>query len=370
MTDALLHAYTPLIVWIGIGAVLFRFLPQSFPKLLGRGLYWVGVPIQIFMLSRQTDFSATVGLAPIVTLIALGIGFSLAGLYLYFANSRIAHASKNHLQAESLQPPALESGLSDRFYQGSFLLASTLGNTGFIGLSIVPSLIDSASLGWAVFYSITHNVIGSYGLGVLVASYFGRSAEQQVGWKQLRDVVTAPSIWVCAAGSLTQSIPLPAVLEIGLRSALWLVIPSALLLMGIRLGQLFANSLTSSTAPEVLPLSNSSLSDPNRKITGHVSSSNSIWQNLKTALVPACIKMLLVPGLIGIGITLLNRSSWVEISNDARLAIVLMAGMPSAFANLILAEEYGLNRSLIISSIVLTVLGLLVTIPLWLVLFQ
>ena len=46
-----------------------------------------------------------------------------------------------------------------------------------------------------------------------------------------------------------------------------------------------------------------------------------------------------------------------------------MAGMPTAFAGLILAEEYELDRELIASSIVLTTGTLLLTIPLWLVLF-
>lgn len=366
MTDALLHAYTPLILWIGIGLILFRFLPQSLPQVLGRGLYWVGVPIQIFTLSRQTDFSAAVGLAPVATGVALGTGFGLAGLYLWWANSRFVRASTVSIQQEDLQPSDLGSSLTERSYQGSFLLASTLGNTGFVGLSIVPSLIDPASLGWAVFYTITHNVVGSYGVGVLAASYFGRSVGQQVGWKQLRDVVSAPALWAFAAGYLTQSISLPATVEAGLRSALWLVIPCALLLMGIRLGQLFTNSLNPSSTSSEAPTSLSpSLAQFDNKLM-----LKAFWQNLKAALIPTCIRILFVPGLIGLGITLLNGLSQIEISGDARLAMVLMSGMPSAFANLILSEEYGLNRNLMVSSIVLTTVGLLLTIPLWLYLFQ
>jgi len=47
----------------------------------------------------------------------------------------------------------------------------------------------------------------------------------------------------------------------------------------------------------------------------------------------------------------------------------LMSGMPSAFAGLILAEEYELDRDLIASSIALSTGALLMTIPLWLGLF-
>ena len=43
--------------------------------------------------------------------------------------------------------------------------------------------------------------------------------------------------------------------------------------------------------------------------------------------------------------------------------------MPTAFAGLILAEEYDLDRELIAGSIVLTTAMLLLAIPLWLLIF-
>jgi malate permease and related proteins len=48
---------------------------------------------------------------------------------------------------------------------------------------------------------------------------------------------------------------------------------------------------------------------------------------------------------------------------------VLMSGMPSAFAGLIIAEEYDLDRELIACSIALSTVALLVTVPLWIGLF-
>lgn len=70
-------------------------------------------------------------------------------------------------------------------HQGSFILAAVLGNTGFVGLAIAPSLISDDYLNWAVFYSITHNLVDPYGLGVLIASYFGRAARKNHWWTQL-----------------------------------------------------------------------------------------------------------------------------------------------------------------------------------------
>ena len=63
MTETLFHAYLPLIVWTSLGLLLFRFLPESLPRLLGRGLYWVGIPLEILALARKTNFSEPAGLA-------------------------------------------------------------------------------------------------------------------------------------------------------------------------------------------------------------------------------------------------------------------------------------------------------------------
>ena len=44
MADTLFDAYLPLVLWTGLGLIAFRFVPQAFPRFLGRALYWVGVP--------------------------------------------------------------------------------------------------------------------------------------------------------------------------------------------------------------------------------------------------------------------------------------------------------------------------------------
>ena len=85
--------------------------------------------------------------------------------------------------------------------------------------------------------------------------------------------------------------------------------------------------------------------------------------SLKVATVPVFLKILVLPMLVGIGTTLLG------LSGDVRLSLVLMAAMPSAFASLILAEEYNLDRDLAASCIALSTVGLLLSIPMWLLLF-
>ncbi|MBD3883054.1 AEC family transporter [Phormidium tenue FACHB-886] len=338
MADSLVQAYFPLFLWTGLGFLLLRFLPESLPRLLGRGLYWVGVPLEILALARQTHFSAQVGLAPAVVIAALVVGLLLAWLGL----QAVRYASSEPSAAEPASPPdavenAIETALGltaetadlweSRARRGSFILAAIIGNTGFVGLAIAPTFVDQAYASWLVFYSVAHNVVGTYGVGVFLASFYGRSLQKHHWWKQVRDVLTVPSLWAFVVGSTTQPIALPALAESGLQASVGVVIPAALLLMGMRISQLHG------------------------------------WKSLRLAIIPAVLKVVVLPGLVGLLVTALG------VMDAARLALVLMAGMPSAFAGLILAEEYELDRELIASSIVLSTGLLLVMIPIWLAVF-
>ncbi|HEY9642000.1 MAG TPA: AEC family transporter [Coleofasciculaceae cyanobacterium] len=326
MTDSLLQAYLPLLVWTGLGLFLVRFLPESLPRLLGRGLYWVGVPLEILALARQTQFSAQVGLAPVLTIATLIGGLGLAWLSLQAVRQQSALPSE---AAEDLEKPGLTAvdPWQDRSRRGSFILSSIMGNTGFVGLAIAPAFVDPAHTSWLVLYSVTQNVVGTYGMGVFLASYYGRSLQTRHWIVQMKDVLTVPSLWAFAIGSATRAVVLPEAIDWGLQASVWVVIPAALLLMGMRVSQLRG------------------------------------WDSLKLAIFPTLTKVLVLPLLVAL------LSTAIGLTGDDRLALVLMAGMPSAFAGLILAEEYELDRELIASSIVLTTAMLLPTIPLWLALF-
>jgi malate permease and related proteins len=307
MVDRLVQAYTPLICWTGLGILSVRFLPSAFPHWLGRGLYWVGVPIEIFALARQTTFDERAQLAPTITICSLLLGLSLGWISLQIWQ---------RLQPKSLPAPGLK---------GSLLLCSMLGNTGFVGLAIVPFFVSATDLSWAVLYSVTQNVFGTYGLGVLVSSYYGRQGTAtNRWWTQLKDLLSVPSLWGFGLGSLTRSIPFPELVESSLHASIWVVIPGAFVLMGIRLSQ----------------------------IKG--------WQSLQLALLPAILKTIVMPTVVAIVITMMG------MTGDPRLGLVLMSGMPCAFAGLILSEEYNLDRNLIASSIIVSTLIFLMMIPVWL----
>jgi hypothetical protein len=88
------------------------------------------------------------------------------------------------------------------------------------------------------------------------------------------------------------------------------------------------------------------------------------WNRLKQASVSLFIKMLFVPLVLGIGLFELG------ITGAPQLVIVLQAAMPPAFATLVLAEVYELDRELTVTALAVGSTGLLLTLPIWLLLFS
>ena len=306
MLETLTEIYLPLIGWTLAGLLLLRSVPASIPKLMGRSLYWVGVPLQVLAFMQRSDLTKAVGLVPGVVSATLLGGLGLAWLFCW----RLP-----------------------RDQRGGFLLSATMGNTGFVGLAIAPYLLTDEYLGWAVLFSIANNVLGSYGLGVAIASFYG-AHDKQVSWlTHIKSVLTTPVLWAFSFGLWLQfqqielAPDLAQPLSDGLQIAAKGVAPVALLLVGIRLKQAYCRSA------------------------------------LITALPAVLIKLILMPLAVGLAMTVLN------IPEIPRLAIVLQAGMPTGLACIIVAEEYNVSEDSIVMSIALSSVGVLATIPLWLWLF-
>ena len=360
MGETLLQAYIPLLFWVTMGAVLLRITPAQFPRLLGRSLFWVGVPLEVFVLARHGDFSGSVAIASLSLIAVVTINLVLGGFAwkilqipresdgltrndspnpelettdkttdktTHESISFFADDSESVLAESTLAESTLETISATRRRQGSFILAGLLGNTGFVGFALLPLLVPEEHLGAAICYQVANNVLVTSGIGVLLASHFGRPSDLGFGWRQVRDILAVPSLWAFALGAATQTIVLPETIEIGLDRMIWLVIAAALILMGMRLGQ----------------------------VEG--------WESLKESIVPSLLKILVMPAIAGLGLTAIGVTGYL------RLVLVLMAGMPTAFAGLILVEEYEIDAPLMASSILVSTVGLLVTLPIWLGLF-
>ena len=321
MIETLFHAYTPLFIWVGLGLVLSRVTVDNFLKWLGQGLYWVGVPLQLLVLARHTNTSAG-GFIPGTAIAILLLSLVLALLAWWGWQWYITTQRAVNLETVDVPESLIKASL------GSFILATILGNTGFVGLTLIQVLTSSENTGSAVLFSVTNNVVGTYGMAILIASYFGQRKTENYWWIQVRDIVTVPSLWTFFIGLNTQFIELPAAVESALDQAVWVVIALALLLVGLRLGKMRS------------------------------------WGSLAIAAIASAIKVFILPMIVGLGAT------YIGVIGEQRLVLVLMSGTPTGLSVLILAEVYDLDRDLLSSSIALTFVGLFLALPLWLVLFS
>ena len=332
------------VLWAVFGTIIYReqIVNKNLPRFLGRGLYWLGVPLQIFFLARRSNFEGIIWLPPLMTVLVLLMGLTLTILlvrilkrFVFAVVTRLTPQNQLEglLLSVSLSTPLATRKLIDKVTPkdnhsvGSFVLASILGNTGFIGLALIPSFVDSNYWSWIVLYGVAHNVLGSYGLGVLIADYFGRYEGRGSIRHQLQKVLLLPSLWAFAYGYFSNDIALPGPLESIVSQGVLFVVPGAFILVGMQLSKLQQ------------------------------------WQNLSVGLIPAILKMLIIPGLAGLLFTCLG------MEGDARLVLVLMSGMPTAFASVILAEEYNLDRQTAASSILLSTIALPIVIFIWLAIF-
>jgi predicted permease len=317
---SLTRLYIPLIFCVGLGVGLGYALPPQVPEFLGKALFWFGVPFSIFVFLRQTDLSDSIWLAPIVAWVAMLLGVALAWMWIRW---RIWQG-RSPTSSELPSIPDAVQGWS-KPSQGSFLLTSMLGNTGYLGYPVALALVGPQYFAWAVFYDTIGSTLGAYGLGVMLAAYFG------MGKPNLGRVVGAiaknPALLGFGLGIWAQSWEFPTLVETTLKSAGWLMITLALMLLGMRLGQLRG------------------------------------WHRIPTVTVSLLIKMLIVPLVIGVGLFALGLDA------PAQLILVLQAAMPPAFATLIISEAFDLDRKLTVTSLAMGSGGLLLTIPLWLLLF-
>lgn len=303
LASQLFALYLKLIVGVSLGWFLGRQLPNSIPTYLGQVLFWFGVPLGIIAFLRWADLSSSIWLAPIFAWIALLLGAALAWLLL----------RRNNFS--SLSKPA----------KGSFLLASMVGNTGYLGFPVSLAIVGEKYFSWALFYDLLGSTLGAYGLGVILAAYFGNRAPNF--WQLIAAVVKNPALWSLFLGLWLRNYPLPNLAEASLKAIGWTVISSALVLIGMRLSQI--NS----------------------------------WQKLPVASVSLGIKMLLVPFILGFAL------SKIGITGSPQMALVLQMGMPPAFATLVIAEAYNLDRDLAVTTLALGSIGLFFTLPIWLYLF-
>ena len=205
------------------------------------------------------------------------------------------------------------------------LIIFGVGEERFQTLNPAPNSPEHTS---ALFYDLLGTTMGINILGVAIASHCGKSDRPQSWLSPVRAIFLNPALWAFGVGFVSRSLPLsPQIAEL-LTTGAWTVITLALITIGMQLSKL--NSL----------------------------------HNFKPVLASLAIKMLLVPLVIGTGLTFLG------IAGAPRLVLVLQMAMPPAFGTTLLAEAFNLDRELAVTAIGIGCVSLLFTIPLWMRVFD
>ena len=209
--------------------------------------------------------------------------------------------------------------------RASFWLGSMFGNTGYLGFPIALALVGQSQFAWALFFDVAGTTLGAYGVGSALAARLGGQSSD--GWGMVRAGLINPTVWGVIGGLLSRSVALPGVVDRALMAIAWGVVALALVLIGMRLSRLRLGAAT------------------------------------RPALALLAIKMAIVPLVSGLA---LRSLGW---DGPVLLVLVLQMAMPPAFACLVIAEAYDLDRDLAVSSVALGTVALPFTLPLWLWLF-
>jgi len=312
----LLKLYIPLVGWVGLGLILGYRLPKTLPLYLGKFLFWVGVPFSITVFLRQADLSGHVWVAPAVAWTAIALGAGLSWIWI----------KGNSLDQGLTLQKRQKLSVWSKPTQGSFLLAAMVGNTGYLGYPVILALVGTKYFAWAIFYDTLGSTLGAYGLGAMLAARFGMS--NQSHHLLLLAVLKNPALWSFWIGLGLRSVSLSHNIEQILHIGAWAVVALSLLLLGMRLSQITS------------------------------------WRSVNRASVSLSIKMLIVPIMVGIGLP------WFGVTGWPHLVLVLQSAMPPAFATLVLAEAYELDRELTVTALAMGSIAILLLLPVWLWLFS
>ncbi|MCG6136341.1 MAG: AEC family transporter [Nostoc sp. LLA-1] len=302
----LLELYVKLVGLVLVGFILGRKLSNTVPNRVGQMLFWVGVPISIVAFLRGADLSGQIWIAPAIAYIAIFLGACLAWV---------------GIQGQAY----FTNTISQKPTQGSLILGAMVGNTGYLGFPITLATVGQEYFAWALFYDLLGSLFGAYGLGVALASHYGGSTSNY--WHITKSILINPALWSFGVGLLFREIQLPDFVEFSLEKLGWSVVALSLILIGMRLSRL--NS----------------------------------WHRLPQAGISLVIKMLLVPLVVGSTLPLFG------VTGEPAQVIVLQMAMPPAFATLVIAETFNLDRDLAVTSLAVGSMVLLVTLPVWLWIF-
>jgi predicted permease len=296
---ALAGAIAPVLLLVGIGMALRHFgvLQRGDSKVLNGVIVYVALPALIFTSVAAAPLSVELvraaGIAWVVSLVGLSVAWELA------------HVLR----------------LSPRT-AGGFVLAATLGNTGYLGYPIVQALLGPGALPAAVFYDVFGTVAVLFTLGIAVAARYG---EHEGRINVIKELFTFPAMIALLAALAFRLLPLPAAVSGTVMDWTAIAAKMAVPLIMVSLGVSLDLSALRGT--------------------------------LKSLAALAGVKLLLLPA-IAVAVAVMTRDT------AGIRVLALQAGMPSMMLALVVGERFKLDTAFIAGAILVTTVCCLVTIPL------
>lgn len=203
---------------------------------------------------------------------------------------------------------------------GGFILAASLGNTGYIGYPVSQAILGDEGLVRAIFYDSFGTVGALLVVGLLIAQRYGDRVGPRIN--VLHEIARFPAVLALLAALALRPLPVPEVVSSGLDALASLVVPLIMLSVGLSL--------------EVRRLGD---------------------RPLALGMLGA-VRLLLAPlAALAIGGFVLDDPAAVRL-------VALEAGMPAMMLSIVIGARFGLDTEFLAAAVVLTTMASVATIPL------
>ena len=252
---------------------------------------WVLLPIVSFFNLAALELTAEVG---------AGIGFAYAGMAVALGAAFLVGGRVLRLPRPSV---------------GALMNSSALANTGYLGLPFTVAVLGFGELPNAVAYDVLVSGIATVTVGFSVGAAFGTVADRP------RERIAAffvrnPPLWASAAGLLAPSALAPEWAVDATRVLVLAILPLGFFAVGVTLAAEAEEGVARFPPP------------------------------LDGAVATAIAIKLVVPVGVVLGLS--------EVVVDVPDSYLTQAAMASAISNIVIANEYGLDRGLVAAAIVWT----------------
>ncbi len=203
---------------------------------------------------------------------------------------------------------------------GAFMLAASLGNTGYIGYPVSQALLGHEGLVRAIFYDVFGTVGALLVVGLLIAQRYGECTGPSLN--PVREILRFPAVIALLAAFVLRPVPVPEVVSSGLDALASLVVPLIMLSVGLTF--------------EV------------RRVADRPVALGAL----------GAVRLLFAPlAAFVIGGLLLDDPQAVRL-------VVLEAGMPTMMLSIVIGARFGLDTEFLATAVVLTTAASVLTIPL------